>query len=155
MGEDNLAGFAAREAATAPPEPPSPPYYVFGYQIQRLANAMAARYGAPVYLCGSALTNPKPNDYDVRVVMPEAELARMFGADDSNEPRTLDDLTAPREWRILRECLKQSRRLSRTFAKNVDFQIQSQSDAKRYEDKGRVRLDRASEEFFEAGQGDA
>lgn len=134
---------------------PRPPYEEFAYRIQMTADALASRYGGPVYLVGGALSDEEPADYDIRVVMGEADLVRLFGPDDSQGPRDSNALTTPRMWRKLREELKRSRRLSSSLRVFVDFQIQSEAEAAvRYADKPRVRLDRATAEFFEAGKGE-
>jgi hypothetical protein len=177
---ENEADSETREPASPPADPPaprakspppparpacdfcgkvdcgSPPYEGFAYLIQMTADALASRYGGPLYLVGGALKDKTPNDYDVRVIMSEADLTRLFGPDDSHEPRDPDAMTTPRKWRILREELKRSRRLARHGLPFVDFQIQGEAEAKFYEDQGkpRVRLDRAPEGFFEAGKGE-
>lgn len=124
----------------------------FRYAFIGLANACAASYGGPVYLCGSALRKAKPGDFDVRVVVSDVDMRRLFGPD-KNE-RKDGDCWNEREWRIARERLKQSRRFSRATRVNVDFQIQSEDEAARHENEPRLRLDKAPDGFFRAGRGE-
>ena len=106
------------------------------------ANAFAAFYGAPIYLCGSALHRLDPRDYDVRVILDKEDAERLFGADN-------------RWWKTAYYNLKISRMLSRTFKKNVDFQIQFEEELNEsYDNKEKVRLDTATDEFFLAGKKD-
>jgi hypothetical protein len=135
------------------PEPPVAAEW-FALSFQRLANALACRLGAPVYLVGSALTSARPGDYDVRVVLGDQDLHRLFGRG-YDDVGTVSSQWSPGRWRQGREQLKQSRRLSRMMRVNVDFQIQDYVDAERYADLPRLRLDKAPDGFFEAGKGDA
>lgn len=123
--------------------------------MARTACAIAARLGGPVYLVGSALTEANPADIDIRVVLAD-HIERLFG------PRTM---RGGRWWdwteqdvRRGREQLKQSRRLSRQFGLNVDFQIQTQG-AKGYvvgyRERPKLRLDTMPDTAFGAGLGDA
>ena len=141
----------------APPvariEEPRPPADWFLVNIKRSANALACRLGGPVYLVGSALDVLNPADFDVRVLLREADLLRLFGKSMMRNGDWTD--WTERDVRMGREQLKQSRRLSRRLRCNVDFQIQSEVDFKRYEGRPRLRLDTVPLETFEVGFGDA
>mgnify|MGYP000691666642 CR=1 FL=1 len=140
-------------APPAPPSPPDPPASEwFCLSARGTANAIACRLGGPVYLTGSALTQARPADVDVRVVLADHDLARLFGKE---KPR--DDVFdwSERDLRRGREQLKQSRRLSRRFRCNVDFQIQTEAEHAAHEGRPRLRLDTVPDEALGAGLGDA
>lgn len=122
-----------------------------------MADAQASRLGGPVYLVGSALWSPAPNDYDVRVVLSEHDEERLFGGRRSDGPEIewVDDVPIRPAWmRRYREELKQSRRMSRLFGVNVDFQFQT-LEAFCRNDGPRLRLDHHPKWFFLAGLTDA
>ena len=114
------------------------PYKEFLISFARNANAFAAFYGCPVWLTGSAIHKENPRDYDIRVVLDSEDANRLFGYEEN------------RWWKVAYWNLKISRILSRSFKKNVDFQIQFDDSA--YSGKPRVRLDTATNEFFQAGK---
>jgi hypothetical protein len=123
----------------------------FAIAFQGCANACAMSYGSPVYLVGSALEKPDPSDFDIRVPMAEADLARCFGKD--QRQRGPDDLWPARRWKMAREQLKQCRRYSRIFSVNVDFQFQTLEQAAGRQDGSRLRLDKATDYDLKAGLG--
>lgn len=141
------------DAPPAPEVEERPPAFWFLRNIRRSANAIACRLGGPVYLVGSALDVLRPADFDIRVVLTEPDLLRLFGPDKFRNGDWAD--WTEREVRMGREQLKQSRRLSRRFRCNVDFQIQTEADLKRYEGRPRLRLDTVPDETFSAGLRDA
>ena len=139
--------------AAAPKDSPPFGWEWFRWSFQSFANSLASRLGGPVYLVGSALHRHRPADYDVRVVLEEHDLVRLFGlADDKKRPD--GQLWNTRQWAMGREQLKQSRRLSRAMRVNVDFQIQTVHEAEQRATRPRLRLDTASDGFFDAGLGD-
>lgn len=153
---DHDAGdeHAAPPAAAAPPSPPDAPASEwFGLSARSTANAIACRLGGPVYLCGSALSVRRPADYDVRVVLAEHDLARLFGKETQRGDGDIFDWTE-RDLRRGREQLKQSRRLSRRFRCNVDFQIQTEAEHAAHEGRPRLRLDNVPDDVLAAGLGD-
>jgi hypothetical protein len=118
-----------------------------------LANGLAARYGGPLYLVGSALWLSEPNDFDVRVVLSEHDADRLFG--EVKPVEWIDGIPIQPQWmRILREELKQGRRAARVLGVNVDFQFQSFERFIR-QDGPRLRLDSHPKFFFLAGMTDA
>ena len=85
--------------------PPEPASTWIARSMVRLACGYACRLGGPVYLVGSALDVPRPADVDIRVVLADHDLDRLFGArkirDDNAYGWTEHDV------RLGREQLKQ------------------------------------------------
>jgi len=110
------------------------------------ASALSALFfGLPVYLVGSALTDPDPRDVDLVIPMPED---LFLAAYNDGRPEDLGawqsglrDPNPPAMWRRwARDCAKASRLATMFCGRRVDFKVQPQ----RYFDsfKGpRVRLD--------------
>lgn len=121
-----------------------------------LFTGYAARYGSPIYLVGSALTEEHPCDYDVRVPLREEDMQRLFGDRDGAYDDRMSTITG-RQMRRWREELKQSRRLYRALGSrpnmNIDFQFQAREvfDA---HTKPRLRLDLFPDAWLDAGLGD-
>lgn len=132
--------------------PPPPAASWFSRSAARTACAFATRYGGPVYLVGSALREERPGDFDVRLVLDERDLVRLFGERRIVQERWWD--WTEQDQRRGREQLKQSRRLSRRFRCNVDFQFQSKLEAERYAGP-KLRLDTVPAATFEVGWTDA
>lgn len=132
---------------------PEPAAVWFRLSARTTANALACRLGGPVYLCGSALSVWRPADYDVRVVLAEHDMARLFGRERLQGGDVFD--WSERDLRRGREQLKQSRRLSRRFRCNVDFQIQTEAEHAAHEGRPRLRLDTVPDDVLAAGMGDA
>lgn len=112
--------------------------------LYRFANSIAALYGAPVYLCGSALRsdNDDPRDWDIRIMLSEAEFARRFG----DPVKWADEGCTGRysrvRWRWSDECCNRSRQGFAETRLNIDLQIYPTSHARRlYRGKKRVRID--------------
>jgi hypothetical protein len=104
-----------------------------------------------VYLVGSMLATPLGEstfDIDVRVVVGEDDLVRLYGRYGADVDPQM------RRAKMRYDRLKQSRRLSRVFRRNIDFQTMTEADAVRHKDKPRVRLDTTPDHHFTAGQGD-
>lgn len=123
----------------------------FPMSMGPLANALAMRYGAPLFLCGSGLREFDPHDVDIRIPLGELDIARLFGDDTDLEP---PDWVSPQRRRWWREELKQSRRLARQFDLNIDLQFQTQAMFWR-NDAPRLRLDSTPPWTFLAGLTDA
>jgi hypothetical protein len=150
---------------SSPPAPPLDPVLTpaelatagyFPARFRRMINTIAAYYGAPVYLVGSSLTTPdRARDLDVRVILDDLDWERLFGAPFFAEA-SLSYETPPSHWARLRENLRESRQLSAMYRVRIDFQIQHQAEAEKYEvcvpPRPRLRLDSAPEGFFEAGR---
>lgn len=103
------------------------------------ADRFAARYGGPVYLVGSALERVWVSDLDIRIVLDESDLYRLYG---------------PQETRLYWQCydrLKQSRRLSRRVGCFVDLKVLSHDEQARYATRPRRRLDSWPDSFWYAG----
>lgn len=134
-------------------EPPAPASTWLRVSMRTTANAYACRLGGPVYLVGSALTSSRPADVDIRVVLDDRDLVRLFGPPKLRDGDIRDWST--QELRQGREQLKQSRRLSRRFNCNVDFQIQTAHEFAAHEGHACLRIDTIPDEVFTAGHGDA
>ncbi len=111
------------------------------------ANYLVGRYGAPVFLTGSALTSEHPRDIDIRIVLSDKEVSRLYGHDFPKRSETIGELL-DWEWRRLRDNLRQSRSLSNWSGYPIDFQIQSEMEALAYKDCRRLRLDSAPSWVF-------
>ncbi len=114
------------------PPKPEPSGVLIQYMddlLRHYGGYLAARYGAPVYLVGSALTKEKATDIDIRVVLPDAEWEARFGV----PARGFYDFTD----RYVAEVGKQSKYLVGQHAANVDLQVQPESVAMRWADKPR------------------
>ena len=105
------------------PEPPDPvltPEQLetagfFPARFRRTANSLAALYGAPVYLVGSALdSRRRARDIDVRVIVAELDWVRLFRTPffDPQVPHYDNNLG---QLLRLQENLKRSRDLHATF----------------------------------------
>lgn len=124
------------------------------------ANSLALAYGGPLYLVGSVLTSLEPGDIDLRLMLEHADMEALFGGD--FEPRGLEWSNA--KWRLEREQLKQSRRLTRRWrggcpAWRFDFQFQCTlfSDINGLpimREGPHLRLDSVPLSYFAAGRGD-
>jgi hypothetical protein len=139
---------------TQVPSDAPPPYLDFATKFRRNANSLATFYGAKIWLVGSALFEEDPRDYDVRVFLDRTEFKRLFGSSSLQE-RTVDDFTsfAAWEWKLGYENLKRSRILSWRMNYRVDFQIQSEAEARAfYGQKTRVRLDTSPDWVLTAGR---
>jgi len=125
---------------------PDPPYHWFCIQFQASANGLAVKFGGTVWLVGSALVRESPRDYDVRVIISERDRLRLFGKVDTE--LSVNDQWSRAEWLQRTESLKQSRRMSDRYRKNIDVQIQTEEEAKRYVDDPAVRLDSAPDDLM-------
>ncbi len=141
-----------RNAKKVAPKPPVAADWIV-HSWSKVACSFAAKYGAPVWLVGSALLVEHPADIDIRVPMQEHDLQRLFG--DKGGERDQKGHYTQREYLIWRESLKQSRRWDRQCGggRRVDFQIQTASVFDTHAGP-RVRLDCLPDEFFLAGMGD-
>jgi len=117
--------------------------HLFG--LRKLGNGLRGLYGVPVFLVGSALngTNPKPRDWDIRIMLSDAEFKRRFGItahEWSNEGLT-GKWTEGR-WRWSDECVKQTKAAWRDTGLNIDLQIYPRWYADRhYRTYPRLRID--------------
>lgn len=129
---------------------------VFVLRFRRNANALACRYGAPVYLVGGALVDEKPRDYDVRLVLPDEDIMRLYQGDPALQSahRHSHNEYEPWEWMRGYDNLKQSRMLSARLRLPVDFQVQVLFEADRFKAAARRRLDTAPDWIFLAHRRD-
>lgn len=142
-----------------PPAPSTPaPWHIatdFSRTAMQMMNHYAVSYGGPVYLVGSALVEPDPYDVDIRCAIGKGDWLRLFG---DPQPRpgcaAYDWPTSRLAWG--RDRLKQSRRLSRAFLRNIDWQVQRVEELEHsYVGKPRLRLDTIPDAIFLAGLGNA
>ncbi len=111
--------------------------------LQGWANQLAARFGAPVYLVGSSLTDPEARDVDVRVVLDDDSFQARYGI----LPQHVDRESwggwsaGSRRWGA--DVAKISRQAAVALRLNVDFQIQAALLVQHHglADRPRVRLD--------------
>lgn len=109
------------------------------------ARQIAARFGHPVWLVGSATSEENPRDVDVRVVLPDDEFEARYGPVDTwhlwlwnSVGGTPTDMAA--NWG--RDVAKLSRSACLYVRLNIDFQVIPLSEqTKNHADKPRVRLD--------------
>ena len=124
----------------------------FVMKFRRNANSLATLYGVPVWLVGGALTDEHPRDFDVRVILSEADHKKFFKGSylESRTTKWLEDFE---DWEWLRayECLKMSRIQTYRMSCRVDFQIQSETEAEHYKDMPKERLDTTPDWVMEAG----
>lgn len=132
----------------------------FAEAFQANANQLAMAYGGPVYLVGSMLRSVEPGDCDLRVMLSREDLELWFGKDFESRGATW----SPAKWRLEREQLKQSRRLSKRWrgypARRFDLQFQSalfsDIDGLPIMREGPyLRLDVTPLDYFGAGHGSA
>jgi hypothetical protein len=130
------------------------------------ANQMVARFGAPVWLVGSALTDPNARDIDVRIVLPDDEFAARYGdvIDWINEGWSAEWGDGRKRWgvdmaKLARDVVLIGGRalhaigrnpLNKMHGFNVDLQVQPESLARTFADKPRERLDTLD---LDGGQG--
>jgi hypothetical protein len=143
-------------AAPAAPDEGIPAHTWFALKFRRQANSIAARYGAPVYLVGGALTDAQPRDFDIRVVLEDDEMARFYGIPGVTDVRVRSAITSAAndseawEHRRAYDNLKQSRQLSNRYRRNIDFQVQALHEADPYREAPRLRLDSTPDWVFDA-----
>lgn len=127
----------------------------FARTSMQMLNHFAVSYGGPIYLVGSALVDSNPYDVDIRCAIGKADWLRLFGEPYQRAGCVAYDWTTSRlAWG--RDRLKQSRRLSRAYLRNIDWQVQRVEELEhRYAGKPRLRLDTVPDEIFAAGLGDA
>src|SRR5687768_17223234 len=111
------------------------------------ATGVSARYFAlPVYLVGSAITDPDPRDIDIVIPIPDHLFVHLYG--DGFEdvrlkwPQQYWIADPPKifiRWAV--DCAKQSRHFTETCRRMVDFKTQPESLFQRYGTMPKIRLD--------------
>ena len=128
---------------------------IFAMRVWAQASGLSARYfGCPVYLVGGSLRkgNDDPRDIDIVVAMPDdlfvcsyGEQALQVGAIqrelDLWEVSKNDANPAPIWHRWARDCAGQSRLLTLSVGRAVDFKTQPQRSFAAFDFKPRLRLD--------------
>lgn len=83
---------------------------------------MVARFGVPVFLIGSALSEAEPNDIDVRIILPDGQFDVWFGdivGIRSTDPGAWSD----RSYAWAAFCGKQAAWVSKFCGVPLDFQV--------------------------------
>lgn len=110
--------------------------------LNAYADRLHAMYALPVYLVGSALRSAEPRDVDVRIEMPAAQFAALFG-----DPDQWERQGATGDWGPLRklwsdECVLRTKEGWRETDLNIDFQIYPEAYCRRrFGGLARMRLD--------------
>jgi hypothetical protein len=111
--------------------------------IARL-RAEAARtanlWGRPIWLVGSALRERGPRDWDVRVVLPDEVFEGRFGSVREWIETGESGRWADVRWGWSREVVAMSEAWSEATGLNVDFQVDPEGWARRYDHLPRVVL---------------
>ncbi len=125
-------------------------------QLQRWANGIRMLYGAPVYLCGSALREdcPDPRDWDIRVCLPDDLFSLRYagGRDPERVVKKWTDDSYTGKWGKIRwhwadDCVNESYKGRRVTGLNIDFQVYPESHANsKYKDKPKARIDTYGDE---------
>lgn len=126
-------GHRARELVSidAIPSPQPAALWLKDY-LRGWANQIAARYGHPVYLVGSALTEEHPRDVDVVCILPDDEFFARFGCDwtATNLLGSIGGVDVEHGSRWYAEVAKLSRYATKVHGNgrtNIDFKVQSTS----------------------------
>lgn len=102
----------------------SPPDF---HRLDWACRPVADAFETPVYLVGSVLTRPDFRDIDLRVILPDEDMVRMFGEDGTYG---LPDRPAPHRLQLLLHiALSDLIANAAGLSWPVDFQIQSMSEA--------------------------
>lgn len=125
--------------------------------LRRFANGLRILYGAPVWLCGSALVdiNAEPRDWDIRITLPDEDFAAKYGGGNMalaadgqfavlwqwvNEGTTGDWTKLRLRWSD--DCVKRAREGWKSTGLNIDFQVYPQMHVRHlYRNQPRLRLD--------------
>jgi len=123
----------SRRTAQIPEGLPQSPFVLRAWAQ---ASGLSSRYfGCPVYLVGSALRDDDPRDVDLVVAMPDELFVASYGDHPWRIGATHDELDAwetskgdanpaPIWRRWARDCAKQSRLLTLSCGRAVDFKVQ-------------------------------
>jgi hypothetical protein len=120
----------------------------FPKAFQHQANLYVGLYGAPIFLVGSTLSKDVPRDIDIRVILSDEEMWRLFGR--PYEPKK-ENLWEEWQWKRAAENLKRSRELSAWSGYPIDFQVQSMAEASPHKDLPAIRLDSAPDWVLKSG----
>lgn len=116
-------------------------------QLRRLrewANTISGYYGAPVYLCGSALTKKKPRDFDVRICLSDGDFIVRYGANVDIEnwwARKAMGKWDDSHWAWADDCVRRTKNGWAETPCNIDFQIQPKCHWDKHDKDSRMRLD--------------
>ncbi len=113
------------------------------HHLRRWANIVYAQYGAPVYLCGSALRtdNENPRDWDIRVRLPSKVFTVRYGSPDEWWQEGQTGFWTQIRWRWVDDCRKQSERGAHYTGLNIDFEVLPPAFWRRYKNEPKLRID--------------
>lgn len=117
-------------------------------KLEGWADQIFARYGFPVYLVGSALTEQEPRDVDVIVLMPNDDWEARWGP--ITEYKIARWSLKNKDWfmdthrKFCTDMGKLSARAARILGMNIDFRVQPKCDC---QDGPRLRLDKCDDAF--------
>lgn len=111
-------------------------------QLHGWACQMAVRFGVPVYLVGSSLTDDNPRDVDLSIVLPDDEFTARYGDVQRWDYETWGIAWGEECQRWAEDQVKLTRHLVKGYRMNVDLKIEPLFRAQAiYQGKPRVRLD--------------
>lgn len=113
-------------------------------RLRREGNNLSAFYGGRVYLVGSALldANEQPRDWDVRVIISDAEFQRRYGDPQAWIGEGHSGKWTRIRWRWSDDCVKQSQVASAACQVLVDVQVYPDCFEGIFTGKPRMRLDK-------------
>lgn len=120
-------------------------------RVSGWATQLAARFGRPVFLVGSALKLPSPRDYDVRIVLSNDEFQNRYGDPSLYERSCWVPGFFPTMRGYFEDMAKLARQGVEAIQLNLDLQVHPLRFAYRYRDEARLRLDKIEglEDLFE------
>lgn len=125
-------------------------------RLRSWANTIAARFGAHVYLTGSALTKAEPRDIDIRVVLTADQYEARYGNRGWVERHLLgDNEPSPGMKRWMADVVKLGEWVTRHHQLNIDFQIQHEAEVRHYgyDAAPRIQLDDLDEYWPSSADG--
>jgi hypothetical protein len=111
-------------------------------QLHGWACQVATRFGAPVYLVGSTLTEQNPRDVDISIVLSDDDFAARYGDVQEWDSEMYGIAWGEGRQRCAEDQVKLTRHLVTSYRMNVDLKIEPLFRAEAiYQGKPRVRLD--------------
>lgn len=121
-------------------------------RLRPWANQLAARFGHPVFLVGSALEEEDPRDVDVVCILPSLEFWGRYGGSLSHEAPSAQWKPGSLRWG--RDMAKLGAYASQHLGVNVDLKVQADYLADhRFPDRPRERIDNLDLEDHGEGDG--
>lgn len=101
------------------------------HRLVYFSERMAARFGAPVYLVGSALTENKPRDVDLRIPLDDEQFRLRYG-------QTVDEWLSRASEAWMNDMAKLNQTGVKQTETNLDFQVVPKSYMKRFDLRGTI-----------------